>query len=137
MQMLAIDLAKQSFPVHGVEADGQVISRCVGRTKRVALGASLAPKMIAMEACATAHHWARRFLAAGLEVRLINPRFVKLFVRGSKNDAVAAEAVFDAASRPTMRFVPVKPTDTSSRPNSRICSRYIGFATGWSRNART
>ena len=64
-----------------------------------------------MEACATAHHWARAFIAKGVQVRLINPRFVKPFVRGSKNDAVDAEAIFDAASRPTMRFVPVKTTD--------------------------
>lgn len=111
MQMLAIDLAKQSFHVHGVDADGQVISRRVSRAKLPAVVASLAPKVIAMEACATAHHWARGFLAAGHEVRLINPRFVKPFVRGSKNDAVDAEAIFDAASRPTMRFVPVKSTD--------------------------
>ncbi|MER2264625.1 IS110 family RNA-guided transposase [Methylobacterium oxalidis] len=111
MQMLAIDLAKQSFHVHGVDADGQVISRRVGRSKLLTLVASFAPKVIAMEACATAHHWARGFLAAGHEVRLINPRFVKPFVRGSKNDAVDAEAIFDAASRPTMRFVPVKSTE--------------------------
>ncbi len=64
-----------------------------------------------MEACASAHHWARCWLAAGCEVRLINPRFVKPFVKGSKNDAVDAEAIFEAAMRPTMRFVPVKSTD--------------------------
>jgi transposase len=61
-----------------------------------------------MEACATAHYWGRLFMASGRQVRLINPHFVKPFVRGSKNDAVDAEAIFDAASRPTMRFVPVK-----------------------------
>ncbi len=61
-----------------------------------------------MEACATAHYWARRFIAEGRQVRLINPHFVRPFVPGSKNDAVDAEAIFDAASRPTMRFVPVK-----------------------------
>src|SRR4051794_29628002 len=108
MQMLAIDLAKQSFHVHGVDVDGRVVSRRVGRSKLVALVASLSPKVIAMEACATAHPWARSFLVAGHEVRLVNPRFVKPFVRGSKNDSVDAEAIFDAASRPTMRFVPVK-----------------------------
>ena len=61
-----------------------------------------------MAACASAHYWARCWLAAGREVRLINPRFVKPFVKGSKNDAVDAEAIFEAAMRPTMRFVPVK-----------------------------
>jgi transposase len=64
-----------------------------------------------MEACASAHYWARCWLAAGCKVRLINPRFVKPFIKGSKNDAVDAEAIFEAAMRPTMRFVPVKSTD--------------------------
>ena len=59
---------------------------------------SLAPTVIAMEACARAHYWARQLLGRGRDVRLINPRFVKPFVRGSKNDAVDAEAIFDAAS---------------------------------------
>ncbi|QEL26861.1 IS110 family transposase (plasmid) [Bosea sp. F3-2] len=108
MRMLAIDLAKQSFHVHGISADGEIISRRVGRQGLPSLIVKLAPAVIAMEACATAHYWGRLFMAAGHEVRLINPHFVKPFVRGSKNDAVDAEAIFDAASRPTMRFVPVK-----------------------------
>lgn len=108
MQLLSIDLAKRSFHVYGVDADGGVISRRVGRSKLTDLVAQLDPEAIAMEACATAHHWARTFMSAGRIVRLINPRFVKPFVRGSKNDAVDAEAIFDAASRPGMRFVPVK-----------------------------
>jgi transposase len=108
MQMLAIDLAKLSFHIYGVTQDGEVISRRVGRSKLMAMVDSFAPAVIAMEACATAHYWARQFLACGYDVRLIHPRFVKPFVRGSKNDAVDAEAIFDAASRPTMRFVPVK-----------------------------
>jgi transposase len=70
--------------------------------------AELAPDVLAMEACASAHYWGRQFLAAGHRIRLINPRFVKPFVKGSKNDAADAEAIYEAASRPTMRFVPVK-----------------------------
>jgi transposase len=93
MEMLAIDLAKQSFHVHGVTADGRVVSRRVGRAKLLALVEGLGPRMIAMEACATAHHWARSFMAKGFEIRLVNPRFVKPFVRGSKNDAIDAEAI--------------------------------------------
>lgn len=108
MQLLAMDLAKRSFHVHGVQDDGVVVSQKIGRSKLIALVIGLAPKVIAMEACATAHFWGRLFIANGFEVRLVNPRFVKPFVRGSKNDAVDAEAIFDAASRPTMRFVPVK-----------------------------
>lgn len=111
MQMLAIDLAKQSFHVHGINSDGEIISRRVGRQGLPALVGKFDPKIVAMEACATAHYWARLFIAEGREVRLINPHFVKPFVRGSKNDAVDAEAIFDAASRPTMRFVPVKTED--------------------------
>lgn len=108
MQTLAIDLGKQSFHVYGIDDDGVVVSRKVSRAKLLAVVQTLAPATIAMEACATAHHWARTFQATGCQVRLINPRFVKPFVRGSKNDAVDAEAIFEAASRPTMRFVPIK-----------------------------
>lgn len=131
MRMLAIDLAKLSFHVHGVSDDGELVSRRVGRSKLMAMVESLAPEVIAMEACATAHYWARLFLAAGREVRLINPRFVKPFVRGSKNDAVDAEAIFDAASRPTMRFVPVK-TEAQQDLQSihRVRDRLIAQRTG-------
>jgi transposase len=108
MQLLAIDLGKRSFHLHGVDDDGVIVSRRVSRARLETLVADLDPSVIAMEACATAHHWARTFEAAGRTVRLINPRFVKPFTRGSKNDAVDAEAIFDAASRPGMRFVPVK-----------------------------
>ena len=108
MQLLAIDLGKRSFHVHGIDDDGVIVSRRVGRAKLEAVVEELDPSVIAMEACATAHHWGRTFEAAGRMVRLINPRFVKPFARGSKNDAVDAEAIFDAASRPGMRCVPVK-----------------------------
>ena len=111
LQMLAIDLGKQSFHLHGIDADGVIVSRKVSRAKLAEVVDSLGPATIAMEACASAHYWGRRWLAAGRAVRLINPRFVKPFVKGSKNDAVDAEAIFEAAMRPTMRFVPVKSMD--------------------------
>jgi transposase len=111
MDLLAIDLAKQSFHLHGIDADGMIISRKVSRAKLVKAVIDLAPATIAMEACASSHHWGRWFMAEGRQVRLINPRFVKPFVRGSKNDAIDAEAIYEAATRPTMRFVPVKSTD--------------------------
>jgi transposase len=111
MELLAIDLGKQSFHLHGIDADGVVVSRRASRTKLEQVVHELAPKTVAMEACASAHYWGRRFERGHLQVRLINPRFVKPFVRGSKNDAVDAEAIFEAASRPTMRFVPVKSTE--------------------------
>jgi transposase len=108
--MVAIDLGKQSFHLHSVSSDGVVLSRKVSRAKLFAAVIELAPLSIAMEACPGAHYWGRRFQEAGCHVRLIHPRFVKPFVRGAKNDAVDAEAIFEAASRPTMRFVPVKTT---------------------------
>jgi transposase len=111
MDLLAIDLAKQSFHLHGIDAGGKVISRKVSRAKLVKAVAELSPVTIAMEACASSHHWGRWFMTEGRQVRLINPRFVKPFARGSKNDAVDAEAIYEAATRPTMRFVPVKSTD--------------------------
>jgi transposase len=111
MDLLAIDLGKQSFHVHGIDADGVIVSRKITRAKLVDAVIELGPTTVAMEACASAHHWGRWFMAEGRTVRLINPRFVKPFVRGSKNDAVDAEAIYEAATRPTMRFVPVKSAD--------------------------
>ena len=108
MQLLAIDLGKQSFHLHGIDADGVVVSRKVSRGKLMEMVVGLDAHTIAMEACASAHHWGREFQAAGRQVRLINPRFVKPFVKASKNDAADAEGIFEAAMRPTMRFVPVK-----------------------------
>jgi len=108
MRLLAIDLGKQSFHIHGITDEGEVISKKVSRSKLEATVLELAPESLAMEACASAHHWGRRFEAKGYRVRLIHPRFVKPFVKGSKNDAVDAEAIHEAALRPTMRFVTVK-----------------------------
>ena len=99
MELLAIDLGKQSFHLHGIDADGVIVSRKVSRAKLVDTVNEIAPKIIAMEACASAHHWGRWFMAGGVRVRLINPRFVKPFVRGSKNDAIDAEAIYEAETR--------------------------------------
>ena len=104
--LLAIDLGKQSFHVYGLDSYGVIVSRKISRAKLMGAIAELAPEVIAMEACASAH--GRQFLAEGHRIRLINPRFVKPFVKGSKNDAADAEAIYEAALRPTMRFVPVK-----------------------------
>lgn len=108
IEVIAIDLGKQSFHLHGVSSDGVVLSLKVPRTKLFAAISELAPSCLAMEACPSAHYWGRLFQEAGYQVVLIHPRFVKPFARGAKNDAVDAEAIFEAASRPTMRFVPVK-----------------------------
>ncbi len=108
---LAIDLGKRSFHLYGIDTDGVILSQKVSRTKLAEVVDNIAPKAIAMEACASSHYWARCWVPAGHEVRLINPRFVKPFVKGSKNDAVDAEAIFEAGMSPTMRFVPVRSTD--------------------------
>jgi len=111
LRLLAIDLGKRSFHIHGIDSDGVIISRKTSRFKLIETIGELAPETIAMEACASAHYWGRGFLAAGHRVLLINPRFVKPFVKGSKNDAADAEGIYEAALRPTMRFVPVKSTE--------------------------
>jgi transposase len=108
IDLLAIDLGKRSFHIHGIDRDGVIVSRKVSRAKLWETVEALAPATVAMEACASAHYWGRRFLDAERGVRLINPRFVKPIVKGSKNDAADAEGIYEAAQRPTMRFVPVK-----------------------------
>lgn len=108
LNTLAIDIGKHSFHLFGIDDDGVIVSRKVSRLKLVATVDRLDPKSIAMEACGSAHHWGRMFQEAGRMVRLINPYFVRPFVRGSKNDATDAQAIFEAAGRPTMHFVPVK-----------------------------
>ena len=129
LELLAIDLGKRSFHLYGIDTDGVILSRKVSRAKLTEVVGNLAPTAIAMEACASAHYWGRCWLSAGRVVRLINPSFVKPFVKGSKNDAVDAEAIFEAAMRPTMRFVPVKSTgqqDLQSLHRARdrlICQR--------------
>jgi hypothetical protein len=108
INLLAIDLGKQSFHLHGVYSGGVVLSRKVSRANLFAVVNELSPLSIAMEACPSAHYWGRRFQEAGGHVRLIHPRFVKPFVHGAKHDAFDAEAIFEAGRRPRMRFVPVK-----------------------------
>jgi transposase len=105
LELPAIDLGKRSFHCHGIDSDGIILSRKVSRSRLFDFIKELAPKAVAMEACAGAHFWGRRMLADGRRVLLINPWFVKPFVKGSKNDAADAEAIYEAALRPTMRFV--------------------------------
>lgn len=110
--MLGIDLAKNVFQLHGVTCDGRVVvRRQVRRAQLLNTIAKLAPKTVAMEACAGAHEWGRRITALNCQVRLIAPQFVKPFVKSQKNDRNDAEAICEAALRPTMRFVALKTTD--------------------------
>lgn len=111
-----LDLAKHVFQVHGVDETGKaVVRRQLRRDGIEAFFRDLPPCLVAMEACATAHHWARRIRALGHEVRLIPPTQVKAYVqRGKKNDAADAAAIAEAATRPHMAFVLVKREDQQS-----------------------
>jgi transposase len=113
---LGIDLAKNVFALHGVDATGKpaLVRPSVARGKLLELVASLAPCLIGMEACSGAHHWARLFQAHGHTVRLMAPKFVapyRLSGKRGKNDAADAQAICEAVTRPNMRFVPIKSID--------------------------
>ena len=110
---IGLDLAKSAFQVHGVDETGRVVvRRQLRRDAVVEFFGALPPCLVGMEACATAHHWARRLAALGHQVRLIPPTRVKASVqRGKKNDATDAAASAEAVTRPHMAFVPVKSED--------------------------
>ena len=112
---IGLDLAKQVFQVHGVDADGTVVlRRRLRRSEVVRFFSALPGCLIGIEACATAHHWARELSVLGHEVRLIPPSYVKAYVKRGKTDAADAEAICEAVSRPSMRFVPMKSAEQQS-----------------------
>ena len=109
---IGIDLAKNVFQVHGVDAAGKVvITKKLRRSQVLGLFERLPPCLIGMEACATSHHWARELKALGHDVRLMPASYVKAYVKRGKNDAADAAAICEAVTRPTMRFVPIKTAD--------------------------
>jgi transposase len=106
---LGIDLAKNVFQLHGVDGAGEVVlCRRLRRGQVATFFATLPPCLVGLEACGTAHFWAREIAASGHDVRLMPPGYVKPYVKRNKNDAADAEAVCEAVRRPSMRFVPVK-----------------------------
>ncbi len=106
---VGLDVAKRVFQVHGVDSSGKaVIRRQLKRGQVVAFFKKLPPCVVGMEACATSHYWAREIAKLGHEVRMMPARYVKPYVKRNKNDAADAEAICEAVTRPTMRFVPVK-----------------------------
>lgn len=112
---IGLDIAKNVFQFHGVDGEGRVVlRRKVRRDQLLALFGSLEPCLIGMEACATAHQWARELMALGHQVKLMPPAYVKAYVKRNKNDAADAEAICEAVTRPTMRFVPNKSADDQS-----------------------
>ncbi len=109
VSIIGLDLAKNVFQAHGAAGDGSVVfRRKLSRAQLLKFLASQPPCVVAMEACASSHHWGRMIGDLGHEVRLIPPAYVKPFVKRQKNDMADAEAIAEAASRPTMRFVAVK-----------------------------
>ncbi|PJG44982.1 IS110 family transposase [Sphingobium sp. LB126] len=109
---VGLDIAKSVFQVHGVDEDGKVVERRqLKRSQMVRYFGELPPALIGIEACGTAHHWARQLAELGHEVRLIPPAYVKPYVKRQKNDAADAEAICEAVMRPSMRFVAVKSVD--------------------------
>ena len=106
---IGLDIAKNVFQVHGIDANEKVVVRKqLRRSHVVAFFAALAPCLIGMEACATAHYWAREVTKLGHKVRLMPAKDVKAYVKRNKNDAADAEAICEAVRRPTMRFVQIK-----------------------------
>ena len=107
---IGIDVAKQVFQLHGVDAQGQtVLRRRLSRPQLRPFVAQLPPCLIGMEACGSAHYWARELTLLGHDVRLMAPQFVAPYRKNDKNDGNDAEAICEAVGRPHMRFVPVKP----------------------------
>lgn len=112
---IGVDLAKSVFQLHGVDAAGRVVlRRQLRRSQMLAFFQHLPECLIGMEACAGAHFWARELMKLGHETRLMQPSYVKGYVKRGKTDAADAAAICEAVSRPSMRFVPVKSAETQA-----------------------
>ncbi|MEJ6396265.1 IS110 family transposase [Gymnodinialimonas sp. 2305UL16-5] len=110
--IVGLDLAKNIFHVHGVTENGEVaLNRPLRRSQVLSFFERLAPCLVGIEACASSHHWARELSKLGHTVRLMPPMYVKPYVKRGKSDAVDAEAICEAVTRPTMRFVEIKSED--------------------------
>ena len=106
---IGLDTAKSVFQIHGIDADHQpVLRRQLKRRQVLPFFTKLPPCLIGIEACSASHHWSRELINLGHTVRLIPPRYVKPYVKSQKNDATDAEAICEAVTRPSMRFVPTK-----------------------------
>ena len=109
IKRIGIDLAKQVFQLHGVDhQEKPVLRKQLRRNQMLSFFANLSPCLIGMEACSSAHYWARELQKHGHTAKLMAPQFVKPYVKSNKNDANDAEAICEAVSRPTMRFVAIK-----------------------------
>lgn len=112
---IGLDIAKSVFQVHGIDAAGEVVVRKrLSRARVIPFFAKLPRCLVGIEACNTSHHWARELIALGHDVRLMPAQYVKPYVKRGKNDAADAEAICEAVTRPTMRFVAVKTPEQQS-----------------------
>jgi len=112
---VGLDIAKHVFQVHGVDKNGEAeIRRKLRRGDVLSFFEQLPPCLVGIEACATGHHWARELMALGHDVRLMPASYVKPYVKRQKNDVADAEAICEAVTRPTMRFVPIKTVEQQS-----------------------
>lgn len=112
---IGLDLAKNVFQVHGVDEVGKLtITRQLRRGQLIGFFKKLPPCLVGMEACSTAHHWARELIKLGHTVRLMPAGYVKAYVKRSKNDAADAAGICEAVTRPSMRFVPVKTAESQA-----------------------
>jgi transposase len=131
ISVLGIDIAKRVFHAVGTDETGKIVFRKrLSRQERMPFIAKLPPVLIGMEACGGAHYWARRFGEHGHDVKLMAPQFVKPYVKSNKNDMRDAEAIAEAVTRPTMRFVPIKAIDQQDiQALHRVRERLMGERT--------
>lgn len=136
--LLGIDIAKEIFQLHGVDASGKaILKKKLKRAELLKFIAQMEPCMIAMEACGGSHYWAREFKKLGHKAELISPQYVKPFVRGNKNDRNDAEAIVEAVSRPRARFVPINDeAEQDVRSVHRIRSRLVSERTALTNEIR-
>lgn len=115
MTTVGIDLAKNILQVHGVDKQGKaVLKKALKRHQVLPFFTNLEPCLIGLEACGSAHHWARKLAALGHAAKLMAPQFVKPYVKTNKHDVADAEAICEAVARPTMRFVPLKTAESQA-----------------------
>ena len=113
---IGLDIAKNVFQVHGIDAaENVVVRKQLRRSQVIGFFKALAPCLVGMEACATSHYWARELTKLGHQVRLMPAKHVKAYIKRNKNDAADAEAICEAVRRPTMRFVQVKSVDQQAQ----------------------
>lgn len=113
---IGLDIAKNVFQVHGIDAaENVVVRKQLRRSQVMGFFKALAPCLVGMEACATSHYWARELTKLGHQVRLMPAKHVKAYIKRNKNDAADAEAICEAVRRPTMRFVQVKSVDQQAQ----------------------